>query len=167
MYCFPLDCRVVDEDVTHHQHPIVLLGELDELGRVGGVGGDRLLDEHVLALLERLLDELVVGDRRRGHHHRVHVVRLQDLRRVLGRAHAGVTRAHVLEPARCGVGDPGHLAVQAVVEVAQEVGAPVARADDGDSSHSVLSVGEGRVRRTPWRSRRPRRITDAAAAGLC
>ena len=65
---------MVAEQVADHQHQAALVGELDEaLGR-GGVLSERLLDEAVLARLERPLGELGVGRDRGGDRDRVEVV---------------------------------------------------------------------------------------------
>ena len=53
--------RVVEQQVAGHQHEAVRLGGGDEVLRVGRARRGRLLDEDVLAGLERPLRQLVVG----------------------------------------------------------------------------------------------------------
>ena len=59
------DARVVEQQVAGHQHEVALLGERDELVHLGAAHRRRLLDEDVLARLERLLRERVVRRHRR------------------------------------------------------------------------------------------------------
>ena len=58
------EARVVEEQVPGHQHEAALLRQRDELLHLARPHRRRLLDEHVLARLERLLRERVV--RRHG-----------------------------------------------------------------------------------------------------
>ena len=51
--------------MARHQHEVALRGERDELLHLHGAHGGRLLDEDVLARLERLLRERVVRRHRR------------------------------------------------------------------------------------------------------
>ena len=43
------------------EHTVVVAGEADELLHLGGQHGGRLLDEHVLARLEREARQFIVG----------------------------------------------------------------------------------------------------------
>ena len=63
--------RVVEQEVAGHQDEVALGGERDELVHLGALHRRRLLDEDVLAGLERLLGERVVGRHRRRDHDRV------------------------------------------------------------------------------------------------
>ena len=61
-----VDGRVVEEQVTGHQHELALLGEIAELLHLVRVHRRRLLDEHVLSRLQRQLGQFIVrGDRGR------------------------------------------------------------------------------------------------------
>ena len=75
------DARVVEEQVAGHQHEVALGGERDELVHLAAAHRRRLLDEHVLAGLQRLLRELVVGRHGRGDHDRVERRRRRASRR--------------------------------------------------------------------------------------
>ena len=62
------DRRAVEERVARHQHAAGLAGQAHELCRLLGARCEGLLDEDVLAELQRLRGELEVGrDRRRDH----------------------------------------------------------------------------------------------------
>ncbi len=63
-----VDGGAVDEGVARHQHAVAGGGEVGELVGVRQPRGERLLDEHVLAGLQRALGERVVGLRGRGDH---------------------------------------------------------------------------------------------------
>ena len=62
------DAGVVEQQMARHQHEVALGRERDELVHLGGAHRRRLLDEHVLARLERLLRERVVRRHRRRDH---------------------------------------------------------------------------------------------------
>ena len=62
----PPDGRVEQEDVTDHQRQVSARGTLDEIATFRARPRQRLLDQDVLAGIERPLREVVVaGDRRR------------------------------------------------------------------------------------------------------
>ena len=63
-----VDGGAVDEGMPGHQHALVRGGELGELVSVLQAGGERLLDEDVLAGFQRALGERVVTLGRRGDH---------------------------------------------------------------------------------------------------
>jgi hypothetical protein len=61
-----IDRRAVQECVPRHDDPVVLAAQRDNLARAGDGICERLLDEDVLARLERSAGEsLVCADRRR------------------------------------------------------------------------------------------------------
>ena len=74
---------VVEEQVPGHQRQVALLGEGDELLHLLAAHRGRLLDEDVLAGLERLLRELVVRRDGRRDHDRVDVRRREQLGEVV------------------------------------------------------------------------------------
>ena len=92
------DAGVVEEQVAGHQHLAARLGEGDELLHLGGAHRRRLLDEDVLAGLERLLRERVVGRHGRREHDRLEVGVGEQLvvgarsRRAFGKRRAKVSR---------------------------------------------------------------------------
>ena len=61
--------RVEAFDMADLEHAVLLLGQLDQVGGLGGVVGHRLLDQHVAALLQECLGQLEVGCRRRNDAH--------------------------------------------------------------------------------------------------
>ena len=63
-----LDAGVVEEQVARHQDEVAVGCDGDQLVHLGGPHRRRLLDQDVLARLERLLRELVVRGHRRGDH---------------------------------------------------------------------------------------------------
>jgi hypothetical protein len=141
-----LDARVVLEQVADHQHAIGrarrrhhLLGLLDRLG-------ERLLDEAVLAGLQHPHRERSVRRHRRGQRDRVQ--RLVGQQLVQRGRHAGTGEgAPLTGPALLRlVAQPGQLGVRKPVEVARQVGAPVAESGDADPDHRAAgrAVIDGR-----------------------
>ena len=59
------DRAVEEEGVVHHDLQVLAVGQLDQLLRLLRRRRERLLDEHVLAVLERRLGQLVMGPDRR------------------------------------------------------------------------------------------------------
>ena len=97
------EAGVVEEQVARHQHEVALLGERDELLHLLAAHRRRLLDEDVLAGLERLLRELVVRRDGRCDDDRVDgVVGQQLVERGGRRAPAGsARRTRRAAPRRC------------------------------------------------------------------
>ena len=104
-----LDRRAVEEGVTRHQHQAEFLSQCGELRRFFQRARKRLLDERVLAGLERGACEWIVRADRRGDDHRLDLgvrqhlgelsrlteagVSAPDLRQCLGPGVAQVTRS--------------------------------------------------------------------------
>ena len=61
-------CRVVSEEVAHHEHPPCALGCVDHSFGIRDVKGERLLDEDVFPGVKRVDRQLCVRRRRCGHH---------------------------------------------------------------------------------------------------
>ena len=122
----------VDVGVIDHQHARLALRDLDQHLGLGAGGGERFFDQDVLAGLERGEAQLVVGGDRRGHDDRLDVGPRDQLDRVVEEEGTRVTGAGGLAASRAPIGDgrQGHAADLA--EVAREVGAPVAEADETD-----------------------------------
>ena len=117
---------------------VPLLGEAHELVHLGGAHRGRLLDEDVLAGLERLLREREVRRHRRRDHDRVERLVGEQVVVALRRlARSGSARPSaqmlVVE-----VADPGK--VGEIVEVADEVRPPVVEADDADLRQSFQTL---------------------------
>ena len=130
-----LDAGVVHEDVPDHEDPVHARGEGAELLGLRRIGCDRLLDEHVLAGLERALHQCVVRARRRRDHHGVDpAVGHHGVGRGV-EADVGEPRPDLVEPSRVGVDHPDDLARPVVVKVADEVRPPLPGTDDGDADH--------------------------------
>ncbi len=72
---------------AHDEEAFRRPGEVEQLGGLVERGGHRLLDEHVLAGLERRLRERAVLVHARQHQHDVDVVRADD---ILGTAEVGI-----------------------------------------------------------------------------
>jgi hypothetical protein len=151
--------RAVQERVPGHQHQAVLGSEREELSGVLHGGCERLLDEDVLARVQRSRGQLEVrGDGSRDRD-RVHVIGGQHVR-VLGRGpHARVTAQHLVERLRPRVDHPHGLRTIERVEIADDVRPPVAHADhretDVSGAHCVSrlrSMSSG-VRASSRRSR--------------
>ena len=124
---------VVEQQVAGHQNEAACIGQRHELVHLSRSHGRRLLDEDVLACLERSLRERVVGRHRCRDHHCVELVVVQQVVEVRRRARVRValgTRGEVL---LVEVAKPPELGE--VGEVAGEVRAPVVEADDSDRRH--------------------------------
>ena len=91
--------RVVEQEMAGHEHEVALLGDAHELVHLGGVHRRRLLDEDVLAGLERLLREREVRRHRRRDHDRVERVVGEQVVVALGRPRVRVARRESV--ARC------------------------------------------------------------------
>ena len=124
---------VVLEQVADHQHRARALGRGGDLLGIGRRLRERLLDEAVLARLQRLERQAGVGRHGRGDH---------DARRARRRPAARPRRSMPRTPGKRArpaverllraVADPGQLGARQLVEVAGEVRAPVAEADHAD-----------------------------------
>ena len=101
-----VDGRAVEERVARHQHEPALLGQLDELDRVVGRRGQRLLDQHVLAGLQRALGDRIVRAGRSGDDHRVDVVAREHVVEVARDGHAGSAVAGLGGPAAVALAQP-------------------------------------------------------------
>ena len=121
--------RVVEEQVARHQHEAARLGERDELLHLGGAHRRRLLDEDVLAGLERLLGERVVGRDGRRDHDRLELGVGEQLVVGAGRERVREAPRELLAARLRGVADPDEVGED--VEVADEVLRPRRRARPG------------------------------------
>ena len=149
---------VVEEEVTGHQHEATLLGERHELLHLRGAHRRRLLDEDVLARLERLLRELVMRRHRGRDHDRLDGVVGQGFREGRGHASLRVARREPGAAAVVGVADPGE--VGQLADDARDVPAPPADARVGDAGQSFQTLSLV----TPARPVALRRSTTSSAS---
>src|SRR5581483_9604490 len=133
-----LHAGVVEQQVARHQHPVAGRGQPDELVHLRRAHRRRLLDEDVLPRLERLLRELVV--RRYGRRDDDGVEPVVGEQLVVRRRRAGVriARREPVEPLGVEVAEDAELSE--LVEVADEVRAPVVEADDTDRRSRHLEL---------------------------
>ena len=135
------DCRVVEQQMAGHEDEVALRRERDELVDLVALHRGRLLDEHVLAGLERPLREVVVRRHRSRDHDRVQRCVLEHL--VEGRRPAGV-RVAALELRILALGriaEPGE--VGEVGEVARQILPPLSEAGLPDpDAHSFQTLSE-------------------------
>ena len=104
-----LHARVVEEQVARHEHEVALLGERDELVHLGAAHRRWLLDEHVLARLERALGEGVVLRHVGRDRDRVEALVLQQVVERLRPARVRMLRGGVLAVLGLRVAEPGEL----------------------------------------------------------
>ena len=112
---------------------VLLRGELDQLLGLGGGGGEGLLDEDVLAVLQGLLGQFEVGRDRRDDRDGVDLRRFQDLLQSVVSDAVGQVILTRARDVRVLVAD-GHDAPLRDVEVPDDVRAPIPVADDADLS---------------------------------
>ena len=68
-----VDAGVVSEDVSDHEQAALLPGEIAQLACLSDIGGERLLDQAVLAGRERGAGHLIVAGGVGGHDDRIDV----------------------------------------------------------------------------------------------
>ena len=119
---------MVERDVADHQDAAEPVRELDELGALGGIQRQRLLDEHVPAGDQRRARELEVSRRRRRDHDGL------DRR---GRRASRRTTAHGARAARRergGIGVVDRADLPEIGEDAEEVLSPRSCAEEPDAA---------------------------------
>ena len=132
------DRRAVDEGVAGHQLPVNHLGELDQLPRPGGRVRERLFDEHVFAVMQRLPGNLVVSGNRRGDQHRIHV-RIEE---ILGPAiglEVRILPRNLFQPAGIEVTNRCEFAPGSLVKHPGEIRTPIPQSDKSRFDH-LLSL---------------------------
>jgi hypothetical protein len=133
------DGLVVEEGVACYQDQLAIVGRADQLQRFGDAGAERLPDQDVLAGEKR-----VAGDRKMtvdgsGDDDSFDIAGQE--RGVVGvRAQPAVLAADVVEPVLALIGDTEQLGVGHRGEVADQLRAPVAAADDAHPGHRELDV---------------------------
>jgi hypothetical protein len=121
--------RIVEEHVAHHQNPALFLGDGAQGARLGGVEGERLLAEHILARIQGLANQREMGLDGRGHDDRVNVGRLGHRPRVAAGLNARELPARQGQARFGAVADPGDLTALNQAEVADMIWAPLAKAN--------------------------------------
>ena len=138
--------------MANHQDAASGLGDATERFGIRDVRGHGLLDENMFAGLECGAGQLEVAGRGRRYDHRLDR-RVRDGRRgVLSHADLGEALGHRLATPCIQIDDPGHLAATAVVEVGDQVRAPVPSSDDCDTDHRTpapLLYSSRSLRRQP------------------
>ena len=125
-----------------HQRQVALLRERDELLHLVPAHRRRLLDEDVLARLQRLLGERVVRRHGRRDHDGVDLGVAEQLAEVVGDARVRMASRELL--ARLGRDVAERAELGELVEVADEVLAPVAEPGHRDLGHSFQTLSESR-----------------------
>ena len=122
----PYECRVVLQQVAHHQHPSLLSGQGIQFFGGIHVQGDGFFDKHVLPCRQRLPGEVRMGHRRRGDGDRVDSGVTEDFLECRGGD--PVLPTELPGRFRVRIADRGQRAQ--VGEIAHQVPAPVTAADD-------------------------------------
>ncbi len=125
--------------VVHHDLEVLALGEFDELFALRDGAGERLFDEHVLAVLEGFLGEFEVSPNRRYNRDQVDVGRGQQVIDVVGGDHVGIRMADLAERFLALVANRDDASLVLRVEVPNDVRTPIAVADDA-YAQQILSV---------------------------
>ena len=139
------DSGVVHEGVADHERAAGLLGRAQDRLGIGDVRGEWFLDEDVLAGGEGFLGERAVRADRRRDAHGVDRAVGEERAMVGGRLQRGEPFADRLEPLGREVRDRHGLGAGRLAQVADEVRAPVARAEDGDAQ---VALGHSSFRMT-------------------
>ena len=130
------DRGAVEEGVSRHQHQPATLGELDELEALARGRGKRLLDEDVLSRLERRTSKREVRRHRRRERHGVDRLVGEDIVDARVGLHGRVPTLDQLEALDVAIANRDDLGAVELVEVPDEVRAPVSEADDCDADRA-------------------------------
>ena len=152
------EARVVEQQVAGHEHEVACLGERDELLHLLAPHRRRLLDEDVLARVERLLRERVVGRDGRGDDDGVDAVVCEQLVERAGDPRLRVPLRVLRPPRLVGVADPRE--VGELPDDADDVLPPAADARVGDAGQSFQTFSLA----TPARPVAFRRSTTSSAS---
>ena len=129
--------RAVEEGMPWHENAAGLLRFARQVERIVRRAGEGLLDEHMLSGRQRRAGDGVVGrDRRRDGHCLDRVVG-EDLVQVGGENEARVARADLCQRALPSVADRDELRELLFVQVADQIGPPIAKSDDGRTDRVV------------------------------
>ena len=137
--------RVVEEQVARHEDAVARAGERDELLHLLAAHRGRLLDEDVLARLERLLGEGVVRRHRRRDRDRVDRVVCERFGERAGDVRLWVAGCVLGLPRLVRIDDPGELGE--LPDDPHDVLAPATDARVGDADHSFQTFSSTMPRR--------------------
>src|SRR5438874_8050335 len=126
-----------EKSVVHHDRELLPLAQLDQLLRLAGGAGEGFFDEDMLPIVQGGLGQLEV--RRDGGHdgNRIDLGRGQQVGRVRRDGHARVRLRGALQGGRVQIADTRDLASLETPEIADDVRAPVAVADNSDADHGM------------------------------
>ncbi len=133
------DRRAVEEGVAGQQHEVQVFGQDHQLRGLSRRAGQRLLDQHVLAGLQRLADELVMSVRRRRDRDGFQAGIFEGDVEVALEGRAGVDGAEVLDPPLVALAEAGEVELGPLDDVTDDVWAPVAVSDD-EGLYGVVEV---------------------------
>ena len=131
--------------MPHHQLQIPLVRHGDQLAAVVAAGGHGFLDEEVLSRFENFAAEWEMGAHGRGHHHRIYVRVACDVGVVGCRTGVGIQQSQVVQTVLVQIRYGNKLALRQPVEIPDEVGSPLATADDTDLDHCRSSGSDTRI----------------------
>ena len=134
----PDDRGMVVQNMADKEGFLFLLGQTHQFFAIGLIEGKGLLDKYVLAGVEGLFGDLVVEGSRGGDDDGLDAGILEHPVDVVGYGNIRVDFGHVFTNVVRAVADGFKDAK--LVEVADEVLAPVARADDGDGGRRLFNV---------------------------
>jgi hypothetical protein len=129
--------------VAGHQHQPSRPGQLHQVSRLRDARGQRLLHQHVLVREERVARDRVVRVDRGGDHDRVDAGR-QQLMVVGEEPDPWIPGGDIVEPLGSPVRDGQQLRVRHLVQVADQVRAPIAAADHADTNPRLAVRQAGR-----------------------
>ena len=123
------DARMVLQQVAHHQDAPAIPGQADQFLRLGDIEAKRLLDEHILAGLERPLGQAVMQFRRRRDGHAGDFFVRENRLRIGARFQSGVLGAEAAKRLLVGVAEPAQHAQ--LMKIPRQVPPPVTGPDQG------------------------------------
>jgi hypothetical protein len=124
---------VVEERIADHQDTARRDRQIAQLVAAGDVEGHRLLDQHVMAALERRFHQLLVRGCGVGDDDGVDAVAGEHVRDGLAGRYRGIARSHMGQPFGPAVADDRQLNAREIVENACVVGSPVPKSDERDA----------------------------------
>ena len=131
------------EGVVHHDLQVLPLRQLNQLLGLLRRRGERLLDEHVLAVLERRLRQLEMRPDRRDDRDRVDVGRVQHVGRIAGQMQRRIQALRALQRRGVPIAHRHHLAAADAVQVPDDVRAPIPVANHANANGACRSSTGG------------------------